>query len=228
MSDVNDVAYQYNKIAIRFDSSRIRIWNNVKKFLSKCDENNKLKLLDAGCGNGKNSLYALSLNYDVVGMDISTELLNISKQKGLNVYYEDILNLDISEEYDKCISIAVIHHLNSLELQCKAISNLINSLKNNGELLISVWSYEKENVLFKDNCDDINGIKNDYRDFVKGHNYIDWKTDNEIIKRYYYIHDYYSFKKLIEMVDNIHNISYIISWEKQNWFCKINKNIQYI
>lgn len=226
MCEHSDIANQYDKIALRFDTSRTRIWNNVRTFISSTDINNKKNLLDAGCGNGKNALYALSYNYDVTGIDISLKLLEISKQKGLNVYYKNILDLDLYNIFDKCICIAVIHHINSIELQCNAIVNMINSLKDNGELLISVWSYEKNNILniYDDN---IRKNENDYRDFVIGHNYIDWKLEdsNEIIKRYYYIHDYNSFKLLMEMVNNFINIYYKISWEKQNWFCKICKVI---
>ena len=229
MPDDIDIEEQYNKIAVRFDTSRRRIWNNVKKFLLNSDINIKEKLLDAGCGNGKNSLYAMSNNYEVTGIDISNNLLEICLKKGINVYYKNIIELEINDQYDKCICIAVIHHINSIELQCDAIVRMINSLKYKGELLISIWSYEKCNILsINDNEDNMLKNENDYRDFEIGHNYIDWKLEgisNEIVKRYYYIHDYNSFKNLIEMVKNIINIEYIITWEKQNWFCKISKII---
>ena len=52
----NIVAQQYDIIYKSFDTSRVRIWNNVKNFLN---ENSSSKtLLDCGCGNGKNMVYA--------------------------------------------------------------------------------------------------------------------------------------------------------------------------
>lgn len=224
MNFSKNIAEHYDTISDRFDISRVRIWNNVKKFITNTDINKNKLLLDAGCGNGKNSVYALDYNYNIIGIDISTKLLEISQKKGLTVYNKDLLELNYIDLFDKCICIAVIHHINSLDLQCEAIINMINSLKKNRELLISVWSHEKINIL--ENEEEIQKTKKDYRDFVIGHNYIDWiidKKKNEVSKRYYYIHDYKSFVNLIEMVNNIIKIKYEISWEKQNWFCKIIK-----
>ena len=74
------IANQYNIISNEFDNSRVRIWNTVKNFLQHININNK-KLLDAGCGNGKNMIYANNIGYDTIGFDISNELLNICKKK---------------------------------------------------------------------------------------------------------------------------------------------------
>ena len=49
MTDITDIAEQYDNISKDFDRSRIRIWNAVKDFLQPTKDN--LKLLDAGCGN---------------------------------------------------------------------------------------------------------------------------------------------------------------------------------
>ena len=69
-----NVANQYNLIYKSFDTSRVRIWNNVKLFLSHYNHNDIL--LDCGCGNGKNMIYANNLGYNCEGYDISTNLLN--------------------------------------------------------------------------------------------------------------------------------------------------------
>ena len=230
--NVIDIAHQYDAISNLFDTSRVRIWNNVKKFITDMKDvsENKKMLLDAGCGNGKNSLYAMERNYEVIGIDISEKLLNISISKGINVKKMDLLNIDFIDTFDKCICIAVIHHINSIELQCKAIINMIRSLKQYGELLISVWSLEKVNTISFISTGLIehhdNDNKKDYRDFTQGHNFVDWivnKKNNEIVKRYYYIHNYDTFVNLMELVKDHIQIDYEISWEKQNWFCKIIK-----
>ncbi len=145
------IASQYNIISKVFDNSRVRIWNNVKQFLLDKDNikiihnniDNTNTLLDCGCGNGKNMIYAQSLGYHCVGFDISNNLLDICKNKGLNVYYQDVLNLKNNNKYNKIISIAVLHHLQTLEEQIAAIKNLCDCLDNNGKLLVSFWSKEK-------------------------------------------------------------------------------------
>ena len=113
------VSYHYDLIAESFDTSRVRIWNSVKEFLN--DSSNKINLLDCGCGNGKNMVYASKIGYDCVGFDISNKLLDICKSKGLDVFYCDIINDNIiNEKFNKIISIAVLHHLETIELQKKA------------------------------------------------------------------------------------------------------------
>lgn len=202
------IADQYNLIYKSFNTSRVRIWNNVKLFLSNYNENDTL--LDCGCGNGKNMIYANKLGYNCEGYDISTNLLNICIAKNLNVYYSDVLNMNLEKTYDKIIAIAVLHHLETLEEQILAIDNLLKCLKKNGTLLVSFWSKEKKFI----NTDNEKNVT-DYRNFHKGPNLVDWKLDkNTIIKRYYYIHDYDSILELVKKI----NVKYIITWELQNWF----------
>lgn len=207
------IANQYDIIANSFDTSRVRIWNNVKDFLNKCDG---LKLLDCGCGNGKNMIYAINQGYDCTGVDISQKLLDICKSKNLNVYYGDILDDHNHNKYDKIICIAVLHHLETIELQKKAIKNLMNLLNPNGQLLISLWSLET----FANHKMTVRKNLKDYRNFELGPNLVDWKLDkNKTIKRFYYIHDFTTMHKLLE---DIPSSNYKITWEFQNWFITIN------
>jgi cyclopropane fatty-acyl-phospholipid synthase-like methyltransferase len=251
------IASQYNIISKVFDNSRVRIWNNVKQFL--LDDQGRTAntltantltantltantltantltantLLDCGCGNGKNMIYAQSLGYHSEGFDISDNLLDICKNKGLNVYYQDVLNLKANKKYNKIISIAVLHHLQTFEEQIAAIKILCDCLDNNGKLLVSFWSKEKtlEDIKeYRKGDQDSQALivpdvrsKSDSRDFVSGPNYVSWKLDREnIIQRFYYIHDY---KSIQELAKNI-NVKYTISWEQQNWFILFTKDI---
>ena len=245
------IASQYNIISKVFDNSRVRIWNNVKQFL--LDDQGRTAntltantltantLLDCGCGNGKNMIYAQSLGYHSEGFDISDNLLDICKNKGLNVYYQDVLNLKANKKYNKIISIAVLHHLQTFEEQIAAIKILCDCLDNNGKLLVSFWSKEKTLEDIKEyrkggkggkggqDSKDSQALivpdvrsKSDSRDFVSGPNYVSWKLDREnIIQRFYYIHDY---KSIQELAKNI-NVKYTISWEQQNWFILFTKDI---
>ena len=203
-----NVANQYNLISNSFDNSRVRIWNNVKEFLNT--KNNNEELLDCGCGNGKNMIYANKIGYVTEGFDISDNLLDICRQKNLNVFYHDVLDLKLTQKYDKIIAIAILHHLKSVEEQILSINNLLDCLKDGGTLLVSFWSKEKN---FNNNEYSKNAV--DYRDFKVGPNIVDWKLDkNNTAKRFYYIHDYDSIINLVNKV----NHKYIIYWEMQNWF----------
>lgn len=209
MSIVVDIQNQYNTIANEFDISRIRIWDSVKNFISNSDSKNSL--FDVGCGNGKNMIFAYKDGYhEIYGIDISEKLVEICRKKNLDVLKLDILNLQISRKFQKILCIAVIHHFQNINDQKKAIINMLKHLDYNGEILISVWSYEKFNTNEKN--------KKDYRDFVLGDNYISW---NNKLLRYYYIHNYDSFLSLFEEINLIIPIHFEITYKKQNWFCKI-------
>tara|TARA_B110001450_G_scaffold7_1_gene30 strand:+ start:11391 stop:12035 length:645 start_codon:yes stop_codon:yes gene_type:complete len=204
----NIIANQYDLIATSFDNSRVRIWNTVKEFLNNYNTNDTL--LDCGCGNGKNMIYANKIGYNSEGFDISNNLLNICITKNLNVYYNDVLNFKSNKKYNKIIAIATLHHLETIKEQKIAIINLFNSLSDNGSLLVSFWSKEK-------NFNEENYIKNkiDYRNFESGPNYVKWKlSPDNIINRFYYIHNYNSINNLAESL----GYNYIITWELQNWF----------
>ena len=170
---------------------------------------------------------------------ISNDESILSKQKELDNHslrrFAKIIveYLKANKKYNKIISIAVLHHLQTLEEQIAAIKNLCDCLDNNGKLLVSFWSKEKtfDDIKEHEGCIitgesigvTVNNIKSksDCRDFVSGPNYVSWKLDREnIIQRFYYIHDY---KSIQELAKNI-NVKYTISWEQQNWFILFTKD----
>ena len=213
------IEHQYDVISFEFDTTRTRIWTSVQEFLLKhASENhmNPKRLLDVGIGNGKNVLFANNHNYECIGIDISNNLLDICRKKSINVLKKDVLDLNASfGTFDTIISIAVIHHLENTSIQKQAILNMIDCLKTGGHILISVWSKEIFNKTGK----------SDYREFEVGPNIVEWnsKKCNSKIDRFYYIHNYDSFNKMFQDLALIVPISYEIKWEKQNWFCEIQK-----
>ena len=68
----NIIAEQYDIISESFDNTRVRIWKTVTNYLNNINE--KEKLLDVGCGNGKNMLYAQKLGYECKGIWFSFDL----------------------------------------------------------------------------------------------------------------------------------------------------------
>lgn len=216
MSHNKSIEHQYDVISHEFDTTRIRIWTSVQSFLTKHARSSPKTLLDVGVGNGKNILFAENYKYKCIGIDISNNLLDICRKKAINVFKKDVLDLNKSfGTFDTIISIATIHHLENTNIQKKAILNMIDCLKPGGHLLISVWSKEIFNKTGK----------SDYREFELGPNVVEWnsKEGKNKIGRFYYIHDYASFNKMFMDIASTTPISYEIKWEKQNWFCEIQK-----
>ena len=68
------------------------IWTrNIEAFLSKYGINDGL-LLDLGCGTGEMTIQLAKLGYDMIGVDISEEMLAIAREKSIKIT-PDILYL---------------------------------------------------------------------------------------------------------------------------------------
>ena len=98
---------------------------------------------EIGCGNGKNLAY-LSGNNDrikTIGVDISSELLNICRLQGLEVVLGSILNIPLNDHtLDYTLSVAVIHHLRDRADRIRALRELARVTRLGGRCLITVWA----------------------------------------------------------------------------------------
>ncbi|MDD5415762.1 MAG: class I SAM-dependent methyltransferase [Candidatus Daviesbacteria bacterium] len=103
------------------------------------------RILDAGCGMGRNSYWPLLYGAkEVVAFDHDHNIVNVARKnlsnfKNVKIYYQSIYRIIYKDYFDIAFSIGVIHHL---QYPQKAITNLINSVKKNGTVLI--WVYDKE------------------------------------------------------------------------------------
>ena len=121
--------------------------------LQKKDLKNK-KILDAGCGIGRNSYYCIKFGAkEVYLFDVEQSTVNIAKEnlknyENAHVFEDSIYTLEsISDDsFDLVMSIGVIHHLSEPQL---AISKLFSKVKKDGKLLIWVYGYEGNEFLIK-------------------------------------------------------------------------------
>ncbi|OHA58424.1 MAG: hypothetical protein A2571_01435 [Candidatus Vogelbacteria bacterium RIFOXYD1_FULL_44_32] len=109
--------------------------------LTAVDFKNK-RVLDAGCGMGRNSYWACHYGArEVVAFDydkrsVTAALKTLAKFPQASVRYESIYDINYQNEFDIVFSIGVIHHLVDPE---KAILNLYRALCPGGRLLL--WVY---------------------------------------------------------------------------------------
>jgi len=109
-----------------------------KDFLGK-------KVLDAGCGMGRNSYwakkwgadYVVAFDYDKRSVEAAKD--NLKEFNNVKVGFKSIYEIDWENEFDIVFSVGVIHHLEDPQ---KAIKNLIQTLKPGGTILLHVYSYE--------------------------------------------------------------------------------------
>lgn len=134
----------------------------MKKYIN---ENNKV--LDLGCGNGRLFEIFTDKNTDYTGVDFSKKLIEIARQKyGDYFKVSDILNLPFpSENFDSVWSIAVLHHIPSVELRKRVLSEIRRVLRPNGMVIATCWRIKS--FLRKDIFVPFQGKKRYYHIFSK-------------------------------------------------------------
>lgn len=194
-AEPSDVGSVYNKIAHDFSRTRYKVWPCVARFLDRIitgiSAGEYPQIAEIGCGNGKNLAYlqdrmpAICHQQQAVqllGIDISAELLKICQGRGLEVMLGSILAIPLANgQLDYTLSVAVIHHLREKSDRIRALQELARVTRPGGHILITVWA---RNQIEKD------GTKSGKRQFATNDEMVAFKTKNgETHYRYYYLYE---------------------------------------
>ena len=129
----------YETHGTEFSKSRYAVWPQVQAFLDALPAG--AKVLDIGCGNGKNMLARADLCF--TGVEPSAALCAICAERGLSVVQTDAHALPFNDAaFDAVIMIAVLHHIPPQE-QYKALFEIQRVLKVGGKALITNWAVEQ-------------------------------------------------------------------------------------
>ena len=124
-------------------------WLNWKRnALDKLNLKKGDKILDYGCATCEVSEWLSAQGYNVVAVDISSDLLQFSKSRAINYGYQGLLNYCCAdceqlpfkdETFDKIFCFDILHHLSNTQ---KAIDELHRVLKVGG----GVRTYEPNSL----------------------------------------------------------------------------------
>jgi ubiquinone/menaquinone biosynthesis C-methylase UbiE len=136
----------YNKTAKEYDKNTNNFIqeNYKKKFLSKIKSGGLI--LDIGCGAGRDAKYFTEKGYEVIGIDMSSELLNIAKLNAPKAKFKlmNMKNIEFdSNTFDGIWANASLVHLPQ-EYLVKVLSSIYKILKPNGYFYVSVKQGEGE------------------------------------------------------------------------------------
>lgn len=130
----------YNEISDDFSNTRNYIWpelEELKKYI-----NDHERVLDVGCGNGR--LYEIFRDKNIIyqGVDFSENLIQKARERYGNYFQvADTLSLPFSDQcFDSIWSIAVLHHIPTIELRERALSEIKRVLKPNGRVIMTCWN----------------------------------------------------------------------------------------
>ncbi len=107
------------------------------------------KILDMGCGCGESTSYLASKNFDVIGIDLSDNMLNEARHLYPFLHFEkqDILSTSFSESsFDGIVLTYVVNHFNESGLHLLK-SEVDRLLKNQGLVFLSAHVGEGEELL---------------------------------------------------------------------------------
>jgi len=122
---------------------------NIDFFIDKLNGD---KVLDIGCGSGRDAEYFVSKGLDVIGIDLSDRFIEISQAKVPKAKFikMDMRNIDFPVEYfDGIWLMASILHIPKLEIK-DTIIKFREVLKTNGIIYISVKLGEGEKFVKRD------------------------------------------------------------------------------
>ncbi len=171
----------WNAIAEKWSEFRTRPVEEVVDFL----EDKKGKVLDLGCGSGRNGPSDRLQDLEFYGVDFSEKLLDIAKGKGYvevkkgvtwEIPYED-------EFFDYVMFVRALHCVEGEERRWKSLEEVYRVLRSGGEAMISVWSRGSGRV------------KNREKE-----SFVPWTVDGKKVERYTYVYDRDELVKELEEV----------------------------
>ena len=207
------------------------IWNSIAKpwktyvvkkvlIVEEFLQGKKGKIVDLGCGTGRNMLPNKQVEYYAV--DFSQEQLkhaekyikkNKIKAKLFKSNTSKLSKKDFKNNmFDYGLFIATLHCLETPKQRLDALKEFYRVLKKGAEGLISIWNSQDKRF---------NHVGN------KGDIYMSWKDGGISYMRYYYLYSKEKFLKLLESVG--FKVLYFYEprehdrFSKKNWVVKVEK-----
>ena len=149
MKDKNMIAVDtYNKIAQEYDKEFGNDYSDtpyVDKFLNYLEGK---KVLDIGCGVGNLTKYIMDKGFNVEGIDLSKEMLNIAKQKYSDIkFYEmNMKEITLRKKYDGIMLAYSLFHLTKKEV-IELLPKYYDLLNSNGKILLILQYGQGERIV---------------------------------------------------------------------------------
>jgi len=132
--------------------------NKLISFFRKLDSRGRI--IDFGCGQGRDSIALARLGYNVTGLDYSItgikQLMNISNKENLGIkgIVEDIYNFNDFNNYDVLLFDCFFRFFkHSRELEISLINKAIKSLSKNGIICFCIKETERRLKILKKTID---------------------------------------------------------------------------
>lgn len=167
----SNFAYIYDKLMYDIDYSK---WADYIEEIFKINKLKPSLVLDLGCGTGNFCIEMAQRGYDMIGIDMSIDMLNCAKDKsqeqGLNILYlnQDMTDFELYGTVDAIVCLMDSLNYILYKKDIKRMFKLVNNYLNPGGIFIFDVNtpYKFENILrdnvFYDVSDDATYIWQNY------------------------------------------------------------------
>ena len=192
-----DAEKVWNEISGSWNDFRFDVPSDVSEFFS----GRTGKVLDLGCGSGRNFLKVEGV--ELYGIDFSEKMLDLARSKSdsldLNVELRkaEVFDTGFPDDFfDSVLFYAVLHCVDSAEKRKKTLEEIYRILKTGCEVFVSSWGGKQAR------------IKNNNKEC-----FVPWTLkDGEKFERYTYIFD---LKELEDLARGV-GFEIVKSWEGDN------------
>ena len=210
------ISVPWEKYVVKELSVVSRFLNKVGLELKNSKKHKKRKIVDLGCGSGRNMIKNEDVEYYAV--DFSDEQLKnaekYAKDENVNAKFFnskiDDLSMFEDDFFDYGLFIATLHCLESEKERKNALEEFYRILKPNAEGLISVWNSEDARF---------NGLKQGV--------YMSWRDKGIDYMRYYYLYDKDELINLLKKVgfkiEEIYRSELHDRFSKKNLIIRVKK-----
>lgn len=149
----------YNSFAYYYDdlTENVEYENRAEYIYNFFKQNNVLNgtLLDLACGTGSMSVQMLKYGYNVIGADLSQDMLSIAQNKSngkIQYVNADMTDFMLPFKVDACMcNLDSINHLSDIEQVKKTFECVYNCLNKNGIFVFDVNTIYKHLEVLADN-----------------------------------------------------------------------------
>lgn len=137
MDEINKTIDYYNKNSEQYIANTLHLdmGSLYRPFIEQLKPGSKI--LDAGCGPGRDVKFFHSSGFQVVGIDASEEMVNKAKQvTGLEILQLDFSNIKFDNEFDAIWACASLLHIPRNDMK-EVLFRFSKALKNNGIFYMS-------------------------------------------------------------------------------------------
>ena len=110
------ISVYYNKVSGSYDTGRVASIETIEKLVRLLNIGNSSVILDMGCGTGNYTCALQPVAESVIGIDMSTGMLEQARVKHDDLLCGDVTHLPFAAEtFDGVIAMQVLHHVSEKE-----------------------------------------------------------------------------------------------------------------